>query len=315
MKRYDILIPGNYSCDMIFRDIDGYPELGKNLFSQYFDIVPGGISNTVFAMRRLGINVGWLTECGNDIFSRFILAQAELEHVDTSLILQRKESIRRVTVALSYPEDRAFVSYTEDEPDVVEMALNQGDDVEYSHLHFARLHVDARMPGLLRRCKARGVFISTDCQYHEHFIDDPLVREILSLTDMFIPNEKETQELTQTNSLEEGAKILADIVPCLVVKQGGEGAHAWHDGKHIFQEAMHLKPSDTTGAGDVFNAGLLAAHIAGHNLATCLRWAVVAGGLATQGPGGTTTAPNREQLEAQLRKLQEKAEHSTDDAE
>ena len=305
MAKYDILIPGNYSSDMIFRDIDGYPELGKNLFSQRFDIVPGGITNTVFALRRLGVNVGWITECGTDIFSRFILAQAEHEDVGTSLIVRREESARRITVALSYPEDRAFVSYTEHEPDVIQMALDLDDEVEYSHIHFARLHVDKRMPKLLRRCRDRGIFVSTDCQHHEETVSDPLVREILSLVDMFIPNEKETQELTGTDSLEEGAKVLSDIVPYLVVKQGGEGAHAWFDGRHIFQEAMHLKPSDTTGAGDVFNAGLLAAHISGQDLATCLRWAVVAGGLATQGPGGTGTAPDRRQLEEKLRELQE----------
>lgn len=307
MKRYDILIPGNYSCDMVFREIDGYPELGKNLYSQHFDIVPGGITNTVFALQRLGTKVGWLTEAGNDLFSRFIIGQAELEGVDTSLIDRREESMRRITVALSYPEDRGFVSYVEHEPDVIDLALRHGNDVEYGHIHFARLHVDPRMPDLLRRRRERGVFISSDCQHHEHTLDDDLVREILSLVDLFIPNGKEAQELTGRDSLEDAARTLNDIVPNLIVKEGGEGAHAWYDGKHVYQEALDLTPRDTTGAGDVFNAGVLAAHIAGHDFKTCLRWGVVAGGLATQGPGGTATAPTREELEQRLRELDAEA--------
>jgi sugar/nucleoside kinase (ribokinase family) len=307
MKRYDILIPGNYSCDMVFREIDGYPELGKNLYSQHFDIVPGGISNTVFALQRLGTKVGWLTEAGNDLFSRFIVDQAEVEGVETSLIRRRDQSMRRVTVALSYPEDRGFVSYIESEPDVIDLALQHGSDVEYGHIHFARLHVDPRMPDLLRQCRERGIFVSSDCQHQENTLKNDLVREVLSLIDLFIPNSKEAQELTGTDTLDDAAQALREIVPNLIVKEGGDGAHSWSEGKHVYQEALDLTPRDTTGAGDVFNAGVLAAHIAGHDIKTCLRWGVVAGGLATQGPGGTATAPTREQLEIRLRELDEEA--------
>lgn len=312
MKQYDILIPGNYSADMIFRDLNGQPELGENLFSRYFDVVPGGISNTVFALQRLGIHVGWLTEAGNDMFSQFVIHRAEQEGIDTSLILRRDESMRRVTVALSYPEDRAFVSYTEREPDVIELTQQLDDSITYSHLHFARLHIDARMPDLLRRCRERGIFVSTDCQHHEYTLDDPLVKDILSLTDLFIPNAKEAQELTQTNSVSAAAKELRQIVPNLIIKEGDKGAHAWYEDRHVFQEALELKSRDTTGAGDVFNAGVLAAHIQGYNLETCLRWGTAAGGMATQGPGGTTTAPDREQLERKLKELQSQPSSDTD---
>lgn len=313
MKQYDILIPGNYSCDMIFRDIDGKPELGTNLYSEHFNIVSGGVTNTIVALRRLGINVGWLTEAGNDIFSRFILEYAENEEVDTSLIIRLKESTRRITVALSYPEDRAFVSYIQHNPDVIDLVLSYGDKIEYSHIHFAELLVDPRMPDLLRHCKERNVFVSSDCQYHEHTLKDPLVREIISLFDLFIPNAQETQALTETENLEDGAKVLSEIVPYLIVKEGGDGAHAFHGETHIFQEALDVESRDTTGAGDVFNAGVLAAKIAGHDLTTCLRWGIVAGGMATQGPGGTATAPNREELQKRLRELDEEVVTTSDE--
>src|SRR5690606_28864977 len=97
MKQYDILIPGNYSCDMIRRDIDGKPELGTNLYGVHFIVVSGGVTNTIVALRRLGISVGWLTEAGNDIFGRFILEYAENEGVDPSLVIRLKESTRRIT--------------------------------------------------------------------------------------------------------------------------------------------------------------------------------------------------------------------------
>jgi hypothetical protein len=45
---------------------------------------------------------------------------------------------------------------------------------------------------------------------------------------------------------------------------------------------------DTTGAGDAFNAGFLAAWLDRLDWATCLRTAVAAGGLATTGLGAAS---------------------------
>jgi sugar/nucleoside kinase (ribokinase family) len=73
----------------------------------------------------------------------------------------------------------------------------------------------------------------------------------------------------------------------VVVKAGADGAYAYQKGQLLHMPALNLKPLDTTGAGDCFNAGFLRAWLDGYPLETCLRWGNIVGGLSTQGYGAT----------------------------
>lgn len=303
-KKFDILIPGNYACNLIMTGLPGLPELGKEIYSEKLALVPGGVMNTVIALRKLEINVGWRGTVGTDFFSRAMLERAEREGVDTSLMIEVKKPLRIVTVALSYPEDRALVSYRDPDPSEINLLLNEElKEVQFRCLHFGFLVVDKRMPDLLQKYREQGVKISSDCQYHEGVtLDDPLVRDILAQIDIFIPNKSEVRLMTGEETLEAGAQKLSEIVPYLVVKAGGEGSHAWHKNRHYQQPPIEIEMVDTTGAGDVFNAGFLAAYLKGHDPDTCLRWGNIAGGVATQGYGGASPAPTLEELQGHLDK-------------
>jgi sugar/nucleoside kinase (ribokinase family) len=293
-----VIIPGDYFCDIIFTGLPGFPALGQEIFSRDVAIVPGGTMNVVVALRRLGVNVGWLGTVGDDFFSRFALDQARAEGLDLSLLLRLNSKQRRVTVSLSYPGDRAFVSYVDESPGDVDRVLDALERVTCKHLHFAGLTVDGRIPGLIQTCHAQGIGVSMDCQCQQNTLDSPLVREILSQVDLFMPNAIETQRLTKTDSLEQALDILTGIARYVVVKNGAQGAIAWRDGVYYHAPALPLSSIvDTTGAGDVFNAGFLAAHLRGLDVQQCLRWGNFCGGMSTQGWGGTQTAPTLAQLQ------------------
>jgi sugar/nucleoside kinase (ribokinase family) len=257
--------------------------------------------NTVVALRRLNVNVGWLGALGNDFFSRFVAEWSEGENVNLSRIRRLEYPLRRVTVSLSYTDDRAFVTYVDPPPDTIARVLDTLDMIYIKHLHFTGLLIDERTPALLRACHERGIRVSMDCQHREQTLDSPLVREIISHLDLFMPNRAEAQKLTHTTSLHEAATLLQAMVPYLVIKDGVNGAHAWKDGDHMHQPPITVTPVDTTGAGDVFNAGFLAAHLQGLAPAECLRWGNIAGGLSTQGYGGCSTAPTRAEVETFLK--------------
>jgi sugar/nucleoside kinase (ribokinase family) len=127
-----------------------------------------------------------------------------------------------------------------------------------------------------------------------------LVIETLRALDVFMPNASEALHLTQTTSLEAAADVLLRYVSRLVIKDGARGAQAWWDNQHFQHAALTLTPLDTTGAGDVFNAGFLAAYHSGQPIPICLQWGNIAGGLSTQGYGGCSTAPHLAELQAHL---------------
>jgi sugar/nucleoside kinase (ribokinase family) len=201
---------------------------------------------------------------------------------------------------MSYPNDRAFVTYIDPSPDLLDKVRAAVEADECAHLHFTGLRVDERMPGLLRACRQRGITVTMDCQHRPETLDDPLVREMISLVDVFMPNADEAMNLTRTQDVDSAARALRGVVPLLLIKQGERGVQAWRGDEHYFVPSMKIEVIDTTGAGDVFNAGFLAAYRAGIDLPTCLRWGNICGGLSTTGYGGASAAPTREIVQAHL---------------
>ena len=300
LEPYDVLIPGNYYCDIIFSGIPGFPALGTELFTDALTVVPGGIMNTVTGLTRLGTRVGWLGTLGNDFFSDFIAKTAHTEGIDLSLIEFIDHPFKRVTVSLSYPNDRAFITYRDTAPELLPKIYDALKQATFKHLHFTGLLIDEYVPELLDTCHSKNIMISMDCQYREQTLELPLVKAILSRLDMFMPNAAEAQRLTKTESLEDAASILREIVPHLIIKDGVNGAHSWKQDVYVHAPALRANPVDTTGAGDIFNAGFLAAHFQGKSTDDCLHWGNIAGALSLRGYGGCSTAPTKAELLAHL---------------
>ena len=297
---YDVLVPGNYFCDVIFTGMPSFPEPGTEIWCQDLHVVPGGMLNTVVAMKRLGLRVGWAGALGNDFFSRFIREWAIEEGLGLDLVSQGNSPLRRVTVALPLHSERAFVSYVDPAPDPVELAQRHLKERRIRHLHFSGLVVDGRLPALLRECRARAIEVSMDCQHREDSLEDPLLREILGLLDLFMPNAVEARRLTGRSDVDGAARDLGKIVPTLVIKEGDRGARCWQGGRCYRAPALPVTVTDTTGAGDVFNAAFIAARLAGAEPLACLQRGTVAGSLSTQKAGGANSAPGPAALQAAL---------------
>jgi ribokinase len=97
----------------------------------------------------------------------------------------------------------------------------------------------------------------------------------LDLTDgagLLVPNAEEAAVLTGVSDPETAAARLAERVPEVVVTLGKEGA-LWTDGRELVRvEAEPVADAaDSTGAGDAFTAGMIAARLAGAEPEQALR--------------------------------------------
>jgi sugar/nucleoside kinase (ribokinase family) len=91
-------------------------------------------------------------------------------------------------------------------------------------------------------------------------------------------------------------RILADVCPLVVVKDGSNGAYACDGSGIIHVPALPVQPVDTTGAGDCFSAGFVKAWLDGLPLDDCLRWGNAVGGLSTLAPGGAGRVVTAEEV-------------------
>ena len=92
------------------------------------------------------------------------------------------------------------------------------------------------------------------------------------VVDILFANEDEVRQLTGCGALADCLEALAPKVPTLVVTRGAAGAIAAADGNRVEIPAVRVeRVVDTTGAGDLFAAGFLAARCRNRDLAACLR--------------------------------------------
>jgi sugar/nucleoside kinase (ribokinase family) len=103
---------------------------------------------------------------------------------------------------------------------------------------------------------------------------------------VLFPNADEAAALTGTDDPALQRERLKSKYPLVVIKRGAAGAEALSGAVRWSAPAPATQAIDTTGAGDAFAAGFVAARLAGESPEACLRRAVAAGAAATTIVGG-----------------------------
>ena len=133
-----------------------------------------------------------------------------------------------------------------------------------THLHvagYALLHPGSRPAALALLAAAReaGLPVSVDPSSAAPLARAPAFLEWVASVTLLLPNRAETAVLAGTDDPEAAARALTAHAREVVVKLGAEGA-LWTDGEAVARvPAPRVAAADSTGAGDAFAAGLLAA--------------------------------------------------------
>ncbi|WP_405521354.1 carbohydrate kinase family protein [Streptomyces canus] len=147
----------------------------------------------------------------------------------------------------------------------------------------------------LESARARGVPVSLD-PASAGFLRELGVDRCLSLVegvDVLLPSRDEACLLTGLPDAADAAAKLSRHVPLVVVKQGAEGAVIARSGTvYAHVPAVAATPRDTTGAGDAFTGGFLAALLVGAAPEDAAADGCRAGALAVERVGGRPPMPD-----------------------
>lgn len=301
MPRYDVIVVGDYFVDLIFNGLPQLPVLGKEIVGSGFEMVPGGAYNAALAMHRLGLKVGWASDFGDDDFSRFALERARAEGLDDALFVHHRRPLRRVTVALSYPVERSFITYMDEGPGIPAamkaLVAASARVLFIAGVYYGNLYAAG---SALVRTKRMKVFMDGNSG-DEVTLANPAVRRSLKSVDAFLPNAAEARRMTGKADLCEAMTALAGLCPLVIVKDGANGSYARVGEQTFHVPGIPVAPVDTTGAGDCFGAGFLKAWFDDRPLAECLRWGNIVGGLSTTALGGTGRPVTTGEVEQMLR--------------
>jgi sugar/nucleoside kinase (ribokinase family) len=296
---YDVLLEGDYFCDLIFTGLPDMPRLGTEVVGTGFEMLPGGAFYPALAMHRLGLRTAWPANFGSDLFSQFVLDACRHGGIDDSLFRLHQRPLRLITVSLSFPHERAFVTFSD--PPIETPLAPLVRQYRPRCVLLSGLYLGQKLFDVAAAAREVGALIYMDCQAHNVTLATPGVAEALRAVNIFAPNAAEALALTAEVEVEAALAKLADLTPVVVIKCGGEGVIA-RCGDQVFCEpALPISAVDTTGAGDCFNAGFLYAYLRCVTLEVCLRCGNICGGLSTTAHGGLAipTAAQVEQWLAQ----------------
>lgn len=295
--RFDLLVAGRPSIDLMFAGLPEWPALGRDLWTTGMGMCAGTSFNTPAAVHRLGLRVGYVAMVGNDVWSGLVRAEFEAEGLpdDFLLVVDRPQPF--VSVALNFDGDRGFVTYAgageQDEDELARAALEVVRTVPARHLHG---YAGEEPPELVAAARARGMTVSLDAWGGPWWHAEASMHEIAGAADVLFANEQEALAMTGTDDVYAALARMAAHCGCVVIKRGRAGALGMDATGFAEVPAEPAQVVDTTGAGDCFNAGFLVGWLAGLPLAQSLTLGAICGARAAATFGGYRGCPRAEEL-------------------
>ncbi len=306
MPRFDVTIAGELNLDLILYDLPEQLAPERELITDRMTLTLGSSSGIVaHNLAALGSRVGFQSRIGEDHFGQMSLERLRQGGVDVSEVRSvTGTTTTGLTVILHHQSWRNILTYmgTIAELTWEDLDLSYLADARHFHLssYFMQRALRSRVKELFRFLKSKGLTISLDTN------DDPDDRwddlhELLSLVDVFLPNQREACKAAGSEDLEQAIGTLSKLVPLLAVKMGPKGALAQRGSERFVAPPVNVVPVDTVGAGDSFDAGFLHEYVRGSDIRTCLASGNRAGALSTTRPGGTEAFRDAVYREAFLR--------------
>ena len=306
MSRYDLVVLGDCNPDVLVLGDDVDPAFGQQekLVDGISLVIGGSAAITAVAAARLGLRVALAAAVGADPAGEFMRDQLAAEGVDVSFVAVRGDAPTGMTVALSRGGDRAILTALGAVASLTAADVPEALLADARHVHASSwfLLQDCLGPGLgalFSAARSAGVMTSLDTNWDPSGRwASPDLAAAIAQAGLLLPNEAEAVRLANgclagADDLDSAVSALVAAGPRVVIKLGERGALCADGPARQHVSLPPVTPADTTGAGDCFNAGLIAGLLDGLDLAEAAALGCAAGALSTAAPGGTASAPSR----------------------
>lgn len=271
-------------------------ELGaKYHIDNRFESLGGCAANQAVGLSRLGIATTCYTAIGSDHIGKWIKEQFFQEGISEELIRIVDGCLSGLSAIIvdKKSADRIIFSNQEANEKLVIEAdkLKKADLISVTDLSGDWKKVLDEVANVSREFGVKIVFNPRHINIKEN---SRKVAEMASQSEIFFLNKDEAIELLcnlgiQTNGDEAGIlREIKNLGPKISVVTGGTNGAWAYDGQNIFfSQAVSVNAVDSTGAGDAFSSGFLAAYIKEKTLDQCLQWGILNGGSVVEHYGGT----------------------------
>ena len=300
-----IAVIGSLNMDLVVR-APRIPKPGETILgADDLQMIPGGKgANQACASARLGAEVAMVGRVGDDTFGEQLINSLKKGGVDTQHITRDSEASTGIAlIVVEEGGQNSIVVSSGANGRVTPSDVSRAEAVIRS-ADLILLQLELPLPAVIKAAQC--------AKNHEvKVILNPapaqqLPEELLSLTDILIPNETEAAMLSGCNvDTDDGIRQAASRlrqsgVKTIIMTSGNRGASLITENEIEHFPAFPVEPVDTTAAGDAFVGSFAVAFAEGRPLAEAVKFGNAAGALASTKPGAQPSMPGRDDLEKML---------------
>lgn len=293
-----VAVLGNVNLDVICQPVDEVPRQESIAFKNGL-VVPGGCgSNVAIQLGQLGVNNLLFAVRGDDYSGEILQKSWNQVGVNTDFVRINRQIPTGISVVLVDSDDQPRFLHTPGANEILngnEINITSLKSFRTGFLHIAGYFV---LPGLLekhfkevlRKVKEAGVSISLDVVTSPAMKTPDPLWEILPEIDIFLCNQTEARLLSDRDDPRQAVRWIYEQGPeTVIVKLGAEGCFFLTKNYSAFVPSRPVQNViDTTGAGDAFAAGFLAARMEGKDLSAACQAGNQTGARAVQHLGAVS---------------------------
>lgn len=287
-------------ADVIVEPVTKFPE--KGILEKVNSITMHNGGNAMTAsinLRKIGVESTMVGMVGNDMFGEFLKGRLKDAGVDVSGLKVSDEAQTSASVLMIDPGtgERSFfhcvgANGVLSEKDINYDAIEKCDMVFVTGSFIMDSFDGEETMKFLKRCKEMGKTTFLDVCWDASGRWGELLDMSLPYIDYFMPSIDEAVCIAK----EEDPERIADVFQSkgaknVIIKLGSKGSYLRKEGESkgtIYQPFYIENPVDTTGAGDSFCSGFLAAYAMEKPLEECMVFANATGAHCVMATGATT---------------------------
>lgn len=306
-----VLVVGDAVVDLIVSFPRFLDEERKNVEYSPPCLQGGGTAaNSAVALARLGIPTAFMGTVGDDQYGRYVVQDFEREGVGTEhLIVDPELSTICVFAFIDERGERYLWGWPREnqafkELDLRKIDLNAVRNAAWVHSSgMAIIHDTSSRHTILRVLREAhdsGVPTSFDLNLRVNagLLDEDYKKAILEAvqysTYVLGSGADEFYYLNPQPDWRESARSLVTSSRTVVARMGKDGSMGMTPGETIVERPFPVEVVDTVGAGDVYNAGFIAARLAGKSLRESLIWGNAVSSYKVARKGARSTPDARE---------------------
>lgn len=238
----------------------------------------GNAANFAISLGKLGLRPELVSAIGNDPFSGFLRRELKKSGVRANLVECIKPNGLSV-ILLDGSGERSILSNkgasgelrASDLEKMILSKTSKGDIIYIGgYFHLIKMHKGFRE--FLKGARSRGAQILLDLCYDEYGLWMKALKPILKHIDIVFMDVVEMAHLTREKDMRKAIRKLEAAGARQIVLKLGRNGSAYFCGKTVMhQKANKTRCINSTGAGDVFNAGFVFGRMKGFDANGCLK--------------------------------------------